>query len=513
MTTYICVYLGSAFLSLIVTPVMIWLAHRTDAMDQPGVRTMHTHPIPRIGGAAIFLSATCPIISLLFLSHVVGEAFRSVRLPLSTMLFTATFVFLIGLIDDLRDLPARVKLLAEIVAASVLCFAGVRIPALQLTDTLLWNLHGLSCPLTVLWIVGITNAVNLSDGLDGLAAGISAVACGVIAVFAIHCGNLLMAIFMLALLGSLSGFLFYNFNPAKIFMGDCGSLFLGFTIASSSVICVSKSCALVGLALPVVALGIPIFDTFFSMLRRVLERRSIFSPDREHFHHRLIALGLNQRHAVLAIYGATCIVTALGLFMMVRRDAGSLVVFACLLFLLLLLFRVVGAVRPSETLLRLQEQYIMMQRQKREKRAFESLQLQFRQADNLPQWWQAACEAAQRLDLAWMSLSVLHPDGSADTSVWRGQNVPAEVSGIITLSLPLTDTGSQRRLEFEMGVLVNGLLESAGHRAALFSRLIDEPKAGGLSARNWTVETRNIVSLRNPAAPMPLSSASHSPGR
>ncbi len=513
MTTYIGIYLGSAFLSLIVTPVIIRLAHHADAMDRPGARTIHTTPVPRIGGAAIFLSATCPILSLLFLSDAVGEAFRSMRLPLSTMLFTAMFIFLIGLIDDLRDLPARVKLLAEIVAACVLCFAGVRIPALQLTDTLTWNFHGWSYPLTVLWIVGITNAVNLSDGLDGLAAGISAVACGVIAVFAIHCGNPLTAIFMLALLGSLSGFLFYNFNPAKIFMGDCGSLFLGFTIASSSVICVSKSCALVGLALPVVALGIPIFDTFFAILRRVLERRSIFSPDRDHFHHRLIALGLNQRHAVLAIYGATCIATGLGLFMMVRRDAGSLIVFACLLFLLLLLFRAVGGMRLSDTLLRLQEQYMAMQRQKREKRAFESLQLQFRQADSLPKWWEAVVEAAQRLDLAWVSLSMRHPDGSADTSVWRGQNIPAKVSGSITLSLPLTDAAGQQRLEFEMGVLVDGSLESAGHRAALFSRLIDEHRAGSLRTRNQPVETQNPAFLRNPPTPVSLSSAGHLPGR
>lgn len=187
--------------------------------------------------------------------------------------------------------------------------------------------------------------------------------------------------------------------------------------------------------------------------------------------------------------------------MMVRRDAGSLVVFACPL---LLLFRVVGAVRPSDTLLRLH---------KREKRAFESLQLRFRLADSLPQWWQAVCEAAQRLDLAWVSLSVRHPDGSADTSVWRGQSTPAEVSGIITLNLPLTDAAGRRRLEFEMGVLVDGSLESAGHRAALFSRLIDEYKAAGLIARSQSIETQNLPSPRNPPTSASLSSASPSPGR
>jgi len=473
-TTYFYAFLGSAVLSLVVTPIVIHIARRIKAVDHPTPRGMHTSPIPRIGGAAIFLSATCMIILASFFSYAIGDAFRSVRLQVGAMLLTASSIFVVGLIDDLRGLPARAKLLVEVAAAVILCSVGVKISALEMTDTLVWQLGWLSYPFTVLWIVGITNAVNLSDGLDGLAAGISAVACGVIAVFAIHSGNAIMVVLMLSLLGSLSGFLFYNFNPAKVFMGDCGSLFVGFTIAASSVMCVTKSSTLVGLALPALALGIPIFDTLFAMLRRVLERRSIFSPDRGHFHHRLIDLGLTQRHAVLAMYGATCIVTGLGLFMMIRRDVGSLVVFGCLLFLLVMLFHVVGAVRLHHTMGRLQEQYVVMRRQRREKKAFEYLQLRFRQADALPDWWQAVCEAAQRFDFTWVSLSVRNPDGSTDTSVWRGENIPAAISGVITFHLPLTDAAGQKPLDFEMGIMVEGSLESASHRAALFSRLMDE---------------------------------------
>ena len=156
--------------------------------------------------------------------NAIGETFRHIRLQVVTLLCSASVVFIIGLLDDLRGLPARFKFLAEILAAGSLCLVGVRISSIAVTDA--WTLHFglLGWPLTVLWIVGITNAVNLSDGLDGLAAGISAVACGVIAVFAIYSGNLIMAVLMLALLGSLSGFLFFNFHPAKIFMGDCLSL-------------------------------------------------------------------------------------------------------------------------------------------------------------------------------------------------------------------------------------------------------------------------------------------------
>ena len=373
MKTYIWVYLGSVVLALVITPLVIRLVRRINAIDVPGVRAVHTKPIPRIGGMAIFLSALSMILSVLFLDNRIGAAFRAVRWELGSLLCMATFIFLVGFLDDLRNLPARAKLGAEIVAAAVLCHAGVEITSLDITGESVLRFGALSCPVTILWIVGIANAVNLSDGLDGLAAGVSAIACAVIAVFALYSGNMIMAVFMLALLGSLTGFLFFNFNPAKTFMGDCGSLFLGFTIASSSVMCLTKSSALVGLALPVLALGIPIFDTLFAMLRRFLERRSLFAPDRSHFHHRLIDLGLEPRHAVIAIYAATCMATGLGLFMMIRRDIGSLLVFACILVLLLLLFRIVGAVCFGEIVLGLQRNHLLMQRRKRENMAFDHL--------------------------------------------------------------------------------------------------------------------------------------------
>ena len=278
----------------------------------------------------------------------------------------------------------------------------------------------------MLWVVGITNAVNLSDGLDGLAAGISAVACGTIAIFAIHSGDVAMGVFMLALVGSLSGFLVFNFNPAKVFMGDCGSLFLGFTIASASVLCVAKSAALMGLALPALALGIPIFDTLFSMLRRFLERRSLFAPDRRHIHHRLLDLGLHQRHAVMAIHLATLIAAGLGLFMMVNQNVSSLIVFGCVLLLIVLLFRVVGAVRLGETMTRLRQRYAISRQQKQDREVFEHLQLRFRQADNIVRWWQTVCETAQRMGFTWVSLKTTYPDGRLEEKLWHS---PQSLSG------------------------------------------------------------------------------------
>ncbi len=474
MRTYSCVYLGSLLLAILVTPLVVWVASRIGAVDRPGVRAVHTRPIPRIGGVAIFLAAVTLIISVVFLNNNIGQAFRAVRLQLVTLLASAAFIFVTGLVDDLRGLPARCKFLAEFLASAVLCLAGVRISTIALTDQWVLPLGGWGCVLTLLWIIGITNAVNLSDGLDGLAAGVCAIACGVIALFAVHSGDVIMAVIMLALLGSLCGFLVFNFNPARIFMGDCGSLFLGFTIAASSVMCVTKSAALVGLALPALALGIPIFDTLFSMLRRFLERRSLFAPDRSHFHHRLLDLGLHQRQVVIMIYLATLLATGLGLFMMVSESIGSLVVFVCVLLLIVLLFRVAGAVRLTETIERLRYKYAYSRQERLERRTFEHLQLRFRQVHDTVQWWQAICEAAGRMDIVWVSLKTRHPDGRLEEESWRAPHTDPDSSRIVTMTIPFGNGHAGASRQLDIALCIDGSVESAGRRAALLGRLLDE---------------------------------------
>lgn len=474
MKTYLCVYLGSALLALVITPVVIHLARRIGAVDRPGVRTVHVRPIPRIGGLAIFVSATPAIIAVLFLHNSIGETFRDTKVPLITLFGSATFVFLIGLVDDLRGLPAKFKFLAELLAAGALCLVGVRVSSIAITEQWTLNLGLFGCPLSILWIIGITNAVNLSDGLDGLAAGISAIACGVIVIFAVHCGNSIMPVLMLSLLGSLTSFLFFNFNPARVFLGDCGSLFLGFTIASASILCSMKSSALVGLALPMLALGIPIFDTLFSIMRRFLERRSIFAPDRGHFHHRLVDRGLKQRHVVMLIYAMTLMATGLGMLMMLTRDVSSVLVFVFVVLLLLMLFRVVGEIRLRETISKLQKKYKITSQYKRERTDFEYAQLYFRNARTSEQWWAAVCEAARRLDFVWVSLTSKHCDGRLEVDVWRTSNARLEQSRVLVVSVPLLANRGEITREFEIAVSVNGSLESAGNRATLFGRLIEE---------------------------------------
>jgi UDP-GlcNAc:undecaprenyl-phosphate GlcNAc-1-phosphate transferase len=484
MKTYLIVYLGSAVLALVITPATVYLSRSIQALDYPGVRRTHARPIPRIGGMAVIVSTMGFVLPVLFLHNAVGDAFREVILQIVALLSAASLIFLVGLVDDLRGLRARAKLVAELIIAIVLCAVGIRITSVAVADVLTIEFGWFSWPLTVLWITGITNAVNLSDGLDGLAAGISAVACGVIALLAIWSGQAVMAILMLALLGSLTGFLVFNFNPARVFLGDCGSLFLGFTIATSSVMCSTKSHTLVGLALPFLALGVPIFDTLSAILRRFLERRSLFAPDRRHFHHRLLDLGLKQRHVVIISYVITLLAAGMGLFMTLTRNTGSLVLFFSILLLLLLVFRVVGLVRLGESIGRLQQKYAISRQIGQETKAFEEVQLHFRQAENFEQWWRAVCTAAKKLDFVKVSLHLNGNNKVVRKLTFQDDrhDVGSSSTEVIRLTIPIKRSPNGSRMSLKADVSANESLESAGRRAALFSRLIEEQH--GASSRD-----------------------------
>jgi UDP-N-acetylmuramyl pentapeptide phosphotransferase/UDP-N-acetylglucosamine-1-phosphate transferase len=478
MSIYVLVYLGSLVLALAVTPVVIRVARRLGIARIPGARHMHTQPISHIGGVAIFLSVMTVSIAALRFSNLLGTAGQPVPTPLRVLFLAAGFMFAVGLIDDIKTkgLRAQTKFVAQIAAAILVCIGGMRIQSVVVTESLTLNFGWFSWPLTILWIVGLTNAVNLSDGLDGLAAGICTVACGVMAVFAASAGHMAAVVLMLALLGGVNGFLVFNFNPARIFMGDCGSMFLGFTIASVSVYCSARSSALVGLALPALALGIPIFDTLFSMLRRFLERRSIFSADRGHFHHRLIDSGLTQRQAVLTIYAVTLVATALGMLMLVVRPGHAPIVLAGILFLLLLVFHIVGSVRPVYIVAAFQKRRTITQREQRERKSFEEADLYFRRAGTFDQWWQAISTAADKMDFWTVDLPLVNRDGTPRALTWRqnGQTPGPNPGGLVQVHVPVRDRRSGSSLHLRIELYRNGSLESAGRRVAFFTRLIEE---------------------------------------
>ncbi len=279
------------FIALFATPGCRWLALRVGAVVVPGERSVHREPMPYLGGLAIaggFAGA-------LFL---VGSG-DFARLP---VLLGGGFILLLGIFDDVVCLRPWVKFLGQLAAASVLYLGGVQIG--YITNPLggLLVLGWLTLPITLAWVVGVVNVVNLSDGLDGLAAGISSIASLTLLYVAWQQGQPGVALAAAALSGSTLGFLPYNFNPARIFMGDGGSMFIGYVLAAIAMQGTLKSTAAIALLIPFLALGVPMFDAFFAVLRRAANGRPIYEADGGHLHHRLLHLGMSQRQVVISMY-------------------------------------------------------------------------------------------------------------------------------------------------------------------------------------------------------------------
>ena len=317
-TLAVVMFAASFVLSAGLTPFVRRLATRWGVVDYPSERKVHTQPTARLGGAAIFIGWLIPVLVVVSFkdAHWV-KFFGSGRLTLGVV-GTATLMFALGVYDDFRGATARLKLPVQIFAAVVLYLIGIRIENVSnpLNSTLALGVFAL--PATVLWIVGITNAVNLTDGIDGLAAGVSALTALVMG-FAAHYGGsteTLGILYAVPVAGAALGFLIYNFPPASIFMGDCGSLFLGFTLATISLLSSRKGHAAVAVFVPLIVFGVPVTDTALAMLRRYLTGRSLFEADRRHVHHILLERGVSPRHTLLILYGASALLGGAALLLM-----------------------------------------------------------------------------------------------------------------------------------------------------------------------------------------------------
>ena len=325
--------------SFALTPVVKILAQKVGAMDVPGeARRVHDHPIPRMGGLAIFLA---------FLLSVL--VFANIDRQMQGILLGATMIVVLGVMDDIMALNALPKLIVQILAAGIAVYHGCVIqfvsnPNVFSSMTYL-DLGWWSYPITIIWIVAITNAVNLIDGLDGLAVGVSAISTASITVIALMVAETNVAVVLAALFGACLGFIPYNMNPAKIFMGDTGATFLGYILATLSVTGLFKMYAIISFAVPFLILGLPIFDTAFAMIRRMAHGQSPMHADRGHIHHRLIDMGLNQKQAVATLYVISGI---LGLSAVVLTTGGEAK--AMLLLIALCVVAVVAArvVFPKE---------------------------------------------------------------------------------------------------------------------------------------------------------------------
>lgn len=314
------------------TPLVRRFAFKIGAIDIPkDNRRMHKKPTPRIGGLAIIFGFT-----------VATLCFAQPSRQLYGTLAGAAIIAVMGVIDDCKNLPAKLKFVIQIIAALVVVFAGnIKIDVFTnpnfLSDNPYWVLpEWLSVTLTVIWIVFITNAVNFIDGLDGLAAGVSAIMSISLVFISIRVGEYSIAILGIALMGSCFGFLPFNFNPAKIFMGDTGSTFLGFMLATLSIQGVFKSYAVISFAVPLLILGLPLFDALFAMIRRILRGQSPMTADRGHLHHRLVDMGFSQKQTVFILYAISGV---LGITAVLLAESGvlrALLLVICVLILLLI---------------------------------------------------------------------------------------------------------------------------------------------------------------------------------
>ena len=331
--TIIAAFAVAAVLSYFFTPPVKNFAHKVGAIDVPkDARRMHKKPIPRLGGLAIYGGFLCSIL-----------IFGQLDETMLCVLLGAAIIVALGIFDDVLALGAKLKFVVQIVAAAIpVCIGDLQIGLFTnlnpLSDTPFVHLGILAVPVTIIWIVGITNAVNLIDGLDGLAVGVSSIAAITMLAGALLTGNLPIAITMAALAGACIGFMPYNLNPAKIFMGDTGSTFLGYMLATVSIMGLFKFYAVISFAVPFLILGLPIFDTANAIIRRVAAGRSPMSPDRGHVHHKLIDMGFNQKQAVAILYAISA---TLGLTAVVLTSSGE--VKAIVLLLAVLAAILVGA--------------------------------------------------------------------------------------------------------------------------------------------------------------------------
>ncbi|MGA8493468.1 MAG: MraY family glycosyltransferase [Terriglobales bacterium] len=318
---YLATFIGSLLLSFVLTKLVRDLANAHGWLAAPALeRHLHSRPLPRFGGVAIFLSFLLTFAIALpagwhHVSGALGFSFKT----LLNILLPGCLIFGLGLYDDIHSVSPYAKVAVQSVAGAMLFAGGFRIldlPVLFGSHRFPWFV---GLPLTVLWVLAVTNAFNLIDGLDGLAAGSALFSTMVVFAVALVSGSGLVSLMALALAGSILGFLRFNFSPATIFLGDCGSLFIGFMLSALALQGAQKAPTIIAVAIPVVSFGLPILETALSIARRFLGGRPVFTADREHIHHKLLQRGLSHRQVVITLYAVSALFALLSLFLLWPR--------------------------------------------------------------------------------------------------------------------------------------------------------------------------------------------------
>ena len=320
--------------SILLTPLVKMLAFKIGAVDRPNYRKVHARIMPRLGGLAIFGAF---LISYFVLRPV--DPASSLTAPF--IIGGACMIIITGMLDDMFEITAKAKLLGQLLAAGIVVYGGLQIEFINLPFGGTLDFGYFSIPLTILWIVGITNAINLIDGLDGLAAGVSTIALITLAGMALMKGDVFVFTMAALLAASSAGFLVYNFHPAKIFMGDTGALFLGFMISVLALLGF-KNITVISLIIPVIMLGVPISDTFFAIVRRLRLKQPLSAPDKSHLHHCLLNVGFTHRQTVLIIYALAAMFGLAALIFSQATVWGAILLIAVMLVAIELFVEAVG---------------------------------------------------------------------------------------------------------------------------------------------------------------------------
>ncbi|QHS23504.1 undecaprenyl/decaprenyl-phosphate alpha-N-acetylglucosaminyl 1-phosphate transferase [Virgibacillus sp. MSP4-1] len=323
-------------MALVITPLVKQAALKINAVDLPAQRKVHDKTMPRLGGLAIYFSFLAGLM-LFYPDHPY----------LWTIGLGATLTLCLGVIDDVIGLSSGLKFMAQTVIAILVVVNGVQIDFITLPFGPRIDFGVWSIPITVFWIVAITNAMNLIDGLDGLAAGVSSIVLITISGMAIAMGNMFVAVVGLMLLGSTLGFLVFNFYPARIFLGDTGSYFLGFMISTLSILGLFKNVTFFSIIVPIIILGVPLVDTTFAVVRRIIQGKPVSAPDKSHLHHCLIRLGYSHRKSVLMIYGLSGIFSIAAIIFTRSTMWGSMMILVALAVLIELTVEITGLISQN----------------------------------------------------------------------------------------------------------------------------------------------------------------------
>lgn len=471
---------SAAVVSLIATPLSMSLSSRLQLFDQPDARKVHVTATPRLGGIGIIAGVLLAgIPAFVILAGMTAEHDGSIVKLHTALLFGALAVFIIGLLDDVFSVPSRFKLLALIAGSLCVCGAGGALTELRGTDLTIVEFHWVtSWLITIVWITGFAVAFNFIDGLDGLSSGLALLASLVLAAFLLQGGHPAAAIPAVVLAGSLVGFLYFNWHPARTFMGDGGSLTIGYLLGALMIMNNPSVGTIRSMFIPSLALSVALVDTALTLFRRrYQQRRSLFSAERGHIHHRLLDRGFTHLQAVKLIHGVSIAAVVIGLVSSSFDSWATLGGISLAVPLLWIFFHFAGSMHTGDMVSALKKKREIDRTSRRFRSSFETLQLEFDEANNFSQWWSTVCSAAERLNFSQLKLPIESvADGRQRTLSWSHPdesiaNNRERIDAKIPLPSPELGGGYTSA---ELQIPSTDSLESAGERLSLFSRLMSE---------------------------------------